>query len=121
MSIWHCSSAVRIINCTIVDNRCDNFTYGYGGAIENYGSAATKIINTIIWHNTALWGEMSGSYSASHSRISSDPGFSGAFHLGASSPCVNTGDNSVVTEDTDLDDNTRIVGGTVDMGAYEKQ
>ena len=46
-------------------------------------------------------------------------------HLYASSPCIEAGDNSVVTVATDLDGNQRIldadgVGGpTVDMGAYE--
>jgi len=37
------------------------------------------------------------------------------------SPCIDAGDNSVVTVDTDLDGKTRIVNGTVDMGAYEHQ
>jgi hypothetical protein len=39
--------------------------------------------------------------------------------LSASSPCVNVGDNGVVTEATDLDGNPRIVDETVNMGAYE--
>ena len=37
------------------------------------------------------------------------------------SPCVDTGDNDYVTTDTDLDGNPRIVGGMVDIGAYECQ
>jgi len=35
------------------------------------------------------------------------------------SPCIDAGDNSVVTVGIDLDGNERIVNGTVDMGAYE--
>lgn len=44
-------------------------------------------------------------------------------HLGSGSPAINTGDNSFlpVGVTTDLDGNPRIVGGTVDMGAYESQ
>jgi len=41
--------------------------------------------------------------------------------LKTGSPCSDTGDNSVVTEPTDLDGSIRIVNGTVDMGAYEFQ
>jgi autotransporter-associated beta strand protein len=43
------------------------------------------------------------------------------FHLLPTSPCINAGDNSVLPAalTTDLDSNPRIVGGSVDMGAYE--
>jgi hypothetical protein len=57
--------------------------------------------------------------------ITNDPAFVnptiGDFHLQAISPCINTGNNSYVTNANDLDGNGRIVGGTVDMGAYEYQ
>jgi len=45
----------------------------------------------------------------------------GDFHLQSNSPCINSGNNSYVTSNTDLDGNARIVGGTVDIGAYEYQ
>ncbi|MCB0212487.1 MAG: right-handed parallel beta-helix repeat-containing protein [Anaerolineae bacterium] len=54
-----------------------------------------------------------------------DPLFVGSsdLHLGSGSPAINAGDNSFlpVGVTTDLDGNPRIVGGTVDMGAYESQ
>ena len=46
---------------------------------------------------------------------------SGDFHLQNNSPCINAGMNAWVTSTNDLDGNPRIVGGTVDMGAYEFQ
>jgi len=51
--------------------------------------------------------------------------FDGDYHLLPVSPCIDTGDNSVVTTATDLDGNPRIIDGDgdgeafVDMGAYE--
>lgn len=43
------------------------------------------------------------------------------YRLQADSPAINAGDNASVPADvvTDMDGNPRVVGGTVDMGAYE--
>jgi hypothetical protein len=45
----------------------------------------------------------------------------GDFHLQSNSPCIHSGNNAFVTVTNDLDGNPRIVGGTVDIGAYEYQ
>ena len=45
----------------------------------------------------------------------------GDFHLSANSPCINSGNNADINFPTDRDGNSRIVGGTVDLGAYEFQ
>jgi hypothetical protein len=42
-------------------------------------------------------------------------------HLQMNSPCINAGNNAYVVGTIDLDGNLRVVGGTVDMGAYEYQ
>ncbi|MHC4084123.1 MAG: right-handed parallel beta-helix repeat-containing protein [Planctomycetota bacterium] len=45
----------------------------------------------------------------------------GDYHLLSGSPCINTGDPNDVAapNDMDLDGNSRIIGGQIDMGAYE--
>ena len=45
----------------------------------------------------------------------------GDLHLQAESPCINAGDPDYIAEpnETDLDGNPRVIGGRIDMGAYE--
>jgi len=45
----------------------------------------------------------------------------GNLRLQSNSPCINAGNNAYVINSTDLDGRPSIVGGTVDMGAYEFQ
>ena len=45
----------------------------------------------------------------------------GNLRLQANSPCINAGLNAYAAGPTDLDDNPRISGGTIDVGAYEFQ
>jgi hypothetical protein len=45
----------------------------------------------------------------------------GNLRLQSNSPCINAGSHFYVTSGTDLDGNPRIVGGRMDIGAYEYQ
>ncbi|MFN8473724.1 MAG: right-handed parallel beta-helix repeat-containing protein [Anaerolineae bacterium] len=114
-----------------------------GGGIFIAGGSPT-IRNSILWGDSG--GEMSGSASVTYSivqqasgvypgtgNLNADPMFQapvpspapssgGNLRLQYASPAINRGNNSVTAPSlpaTDLDGNPRIVGGTVDMGAYE--
>lgn len=108
----------NIANCTIVGNTATNEGGGvYSGALKNcvvYDNYCPYIIAT------------SNAYNAKFTNCwTSDPEFVnssvGDFRLQSNSPCINSGNNAYVSGTKDLDGNPRIVGGTVDIGAYEYQ
>ncbi len=121
-------SGGSLFNCTVVSNSANS---AGGGGI--FRAMAT---NSVIYNNTASsYANYDTNSTLSYScaaplapgvgNISSDPQFtnaaSGDFHLLATSPCIDAGNNAAVIGTTDLDGNPRIIGSAVDMGAYEYQ
>jgi hypothetical protein len=111
-------------NCTLVGNSADNGS----------GDAFGVLNNCIVYYND----EPGGNYYAStlnYSCTTPDPGgacnitnaplfqdqANANYRLQPGSPCINSGRNSRAPSGPDLDGNPRIVGGTVDLGAYEFQ
>ena len=116
-------------NCTIVGNSAPSggsgtdysylnnsiIYYNQGGlpGEETYNSISTNCCTeTYSWFfhgnsftNAPLFVDLAG----------------GDLRLQSNSPCINSGDNAFAPNGTDLDGNPRIVGGTVDVGAYEFQ
>lgn len=133
IALNRCNSYSFITNCTISGN-----TAYSGGGINCRDSSYLNIINGIVWDNpTSIsseiyvdsnsyvlvsYSDVEGGY-AGESNIDSDPLFmdaaAGDYRLKAGSPGIDAGNNSVVTQTTDLQGYPRIVNGTVDMGAYE--
>jgi hypothetical protein len=115
-----------LYNCTVIGNSAIN----NGGGV--YGVTA---FNSIIYGNSAPSGSNCFGSTLNYcdttplasglGNITNNPVFmnlgGGDFHLQSNSPCINGGNNSYVTNSTDFDGNPRIVGGTVDIGAYEYQ
>ena len=111
-------------NCTLSGNSANN-----GG-----GSYADTLNNCIVYFNTDASGFPNYNGSTVNSscttplpsgagNIANNPLFvaTNNFHLSASSPCINAGNNGYSQGATDLDGNPRIFSGAVDMGAYEYQ
>jgi parallel beta-helix repeat protein len=114
-------------NCTVTGNSA----VGQGGGA--YGGTQN---NCIVYYNTATWGANVGGTGILNNCCSPDiagvggnitnaPLFvdyaNGNLRLQPNSPCINAGNNSYVIGTTDPDGNPRILGGTVDIGAYEFQ
>jgi hypothetical protein len=124
-----------LTNCTVAGNSA---TSG-GGVSIGANAPNARINNCIVYANTAPNGSNYFSFYSGtinycctlplpvggSGNLTSAPGFvdwaNGNLHLQASSPCINAGSNGFAAGSTDLDGNPRIVGGTVDMGAYEFQ
>jgi hypothetical protein len=114
-----------LYNCTLVGN----------SAAGGGGAAWSTLRNCIVYDNSAPDGPNHSECAVAFTcttplaeglgNIDMAPAFvspaAGNFRLSSGSPCINAGHTSYVTTPTDLDGRPRIVGGSVDMGAYEFQ
>ncbi len=135
LNLTACSSGSELRNCTIV--------YNAGKGIDGT-TANLDVINNILWDNNSAAQQYSGGCVPANccynhatltcgdpdpnslGNIYCDPCFAytdetlGNFHLSGDSPCIDEGDNTnVITGETDIDNEDRINGTYVDMGADE--
>ena len=82
-------------------------------------TASLKAYNTLSSFSNWTNGANNFVYNASKPLFTNAA--SGDYTLAANSQVLNKGNNQYVTTSADLAGNTRIVGGTVDLGAYERQ
>jgi parallel beta-helix repeat protein len=142
------ASSGTLNNCTIVSNQAARGGGTYSSSLNNctimHNSAANSgggnyqstLNNCVVVSNVATNGTNYSGGSLNYcctipfppsglGNITNDPAFAdfagGDLRLQSHSACINAGNNAYVTSATDLNGSTRIVGGTVDIGAYEFQ
>ncbi|NIP25272.1 MAG: DUF3466 family protein [Phycisphaerae bacterium] len=127
-----------LMNCTFSGNK---------NVIGVDGDAIATLTNCVLWGNERLQYDYDGELIINYSciqgwtggldgtgNIDEDPCFvepgywdandvwvNGDYHLLPGSPCLDTGDPDYLAEpnETDLDGRPRVIGGRIDMGAYE--
>ncbi len=121
----------QLINCTVTGNTA---TGGGPGGVDSYlldncivyyNNAASGAHNfnsfDVTWRNCCTFPLPSGSGNITNAPLFVDTNGWANLRLRSNSPCINAGSNASVVGSVDLDGRPRIVGGTVDMGAYEFQ
>jgi hypothetical protein len=138
----------RLNNCILIDNYASAWGGGASSSgltnctlTRNYaqrggGAFNSELANCIVYYNNPQNHEgvsfthccttlLSYAPLPYEGNITNEPGFvslaDGNVRLRAGSPCIDAGSNACVNGATDLDGLPRIVGGVVDMGAYEFQ
>ena len=135
-AIFNSESEPTLLNCTISHNYAES--YGGGVVSEGKGRGTEPIIkNSILWNNSDI--QISGKAKVEYSNIeeetkgkgniNQDPSFMDTtvsdYRLGTGSPCIDAGNNAIVSTSLDLAGSPRIADGNsdgsaiVDMGAYE--
>jgi hypothetical protein len=121
------TSSPTLINCSFSQNIAEE----EGGGMYNDASSPT-LTNCILWGNTTTGiFNLSGSPIITSSIVQdinpagSNPLFvnaaTGDLRLSAGSPAIDAGNNAANSTTTDLDGNFRIIGVSIDLGAYEFQ
>lgn len=119
-----------LVNCTVVHNSNSAPGLGGGPALDRCGG-----LNTICYDNSPVNYSSDSAFSNSCTfplpstgagNITNPPSFLGqaggvGYRLNINSPCIDAGNNAYATNSIDLDGRPRMVGGVVDMGAFEYQ
>jgi hypothetical protein len=109
-------------NCTLTDNSPSEGEGYFGGA---FACVLNNCISFSKYAGSTCEDCKAPGHFVSGNNWAGDPLFvdpaSGNLRLQSNSPCINAGLNAFAPPGPDLDGNPRIMGGTVDLGAYEFQ
>jgi hypothetical protein len=136
---------MTLINCTFAENLAECGMALFCGSCGGLFPSNVRIANCILRDGgEEIWNDDGSTITIAYSDVESgwpgegnidadpcfiDPGcwynggvwVDGDYHLLEDSPCINAGDpnHPYDPNETDLDGNPRVIGGRIDMGAYE--
>ncbi|HIJ54293.1 MAG TPA: hypothetical protein HPP66_14260 [Planctomycetes bacterium] len=140
------NSRPTLTNCTFASNSAPNGNaLACYAPYHNVAPSNLQIINCILWDGgDEIWNDDNSTITITYSNIQGswpgesnidadplfvEPGYwdangvwiEGDYHLLVDSPCIDAGDPDYVAEpnETDLDGKPRVIGGLIDIGAYE--
>jgi len=122
-------STLRLANCTCIGNRASTC----GGGMTCTSESSAILVNTTLWADgpdeiCLMGGFIAASYCnvqggwPDAGNIDADPMLTPDGHLQAGSPCVNSGEPHMASDvwpPTDIDGESRVLEGRVDIGADE--
>jgi hypothetical protein len=123
-------------NCTLCGNSASAWSYDFNSDASGGGVGSCTATNCILFGNFYMGQDQAEVYyycedcvspgTLNGNNCSGDPFFVDTngwanLRLQSNSPCINAGNNAFAPTGPDLDGNPRIIGGTVDIGAYEFQ
>lgn len=120
-------SNVSFLGCTIADNSDHGIFLDGLVTVDNaivWGNGPAAFENDTALNLQVNWSDVQGGV-AGTGNMDTNPLFvsalAGNYHLRSTSPCIDGGDPSYVTDpnDLDIDGDPRVVNGRIDMGADE--
>jgi hypothetical protein len=122
--------ATSSVSVIIANSILWNNSASEGGQLSLYATAHISGPSTAQIYYSVLGGGIQGIYRPPSQTgykvimencVDVDPLYTHDYHLLPASPCINTGDPNYVAEpnETDLDGLPRVIGGRIDMGAFE--
>lgn len=120
------SSSAALTNCIIWNNRDSSGSTSANSSNYGSGTGYSYSYCLVQGRNLTSSNGMDGSFLINDPDFqievnpASAPTTSGDLNLIGGSPAIDAGINSANSASTDIDGNVRILGGTIDLGAYER-
>jgi hypothetical protein len=114
-----CTVPAKLSNCIVHNNHAPEGA-NHSGILGGYVGTGSYLVGGQMFYSSTTPLPTNGFGNIANAPLFMDAA-AGDFRLQSNSPCINAGRNTAAPAGLDLDGKLRVIGGTVDMGAYEFQ